>query len=145
MYEQLKLQHQLCFKHYVLSKEIIRKYKPLLDPLGLTYTGYITMLALWEKDDVSIKDLSTRLYLDSGTLTPLLKKLEKQGYIKRKRFKEDERIVHITVTKKGIQLQEEAKDIPFKLAKRLFKEGALDKKTLLEHKATLDKMLEQFE
>lgn len=145
MYEHLKLQHQLCFKHYVLSKEIIRKYKPLLDPLNLTYTGYITMLALWENDAISIKDLSSRLYLDSGTLTPLLKKLEKQGYIKRKRFKDDERIVHITVTKKGFALQEAAKDIPSKLAKRLFKEGALDKQTLLEHKATLDKLIEQFE
>lgn len=74
--EILKLDNQLCFALYVSSKEIIRRYKPLLEPLHLTYTGYITMMALWEKDDISVKDLGNRLTLDSGTLTPLLKKLE---------------------------------------------------------------------
>ena len=71
----LKLDNQLCFALYVCSKEIIKKYKPLLEPLGLTYTGYITMMALWEEDEINVKDLGQKLYLDSGTLTPLLKKI----------------------------------------------------------------------
>ena len=74
--ELLKLDNQLCFSLYVCSKEVIKRYKPLLEPYGLTYTGYITMMALWEKDNVNVKELCSRLFLDSGTLTPLLKKLE---------------------------------------------------------------------
>ncbi|MBP5460260.1 MAG: MarR family transcriptional regulator, partial [Clostridia bacterium] len=74
--ELLKLDNQLCFSLYVCSKEVIKRYKPLLEPYGLTYTGYITMMALWEKDNVNVKELGSRLFLDSGTLTPLLKKLE---------------------------------------------------------------------
>ena len=108
----LTLDHQLCFALYVSSKEIIRKYKPILDPLGLTYTGYITLLALWEKDGVTVKELGKRLYLDSGTLTPLLKKLEKQGFIERARSSVDERNVYIKLTKKGLDLKKEAIHIP---------------------------------
>ncbi|MBP5272403.1 MAG: MarR family transcriptional regulator, partial [Clostridia bacterium] len=81
--ELLKLDNQLCFSLYVCSKEVIKRYKPLLEPYGLTYTGYITMMALWEKDNVNVKELGSRLFLDSGTLTPLLKKLEAQGYVER--------------------------------------------------------------
>ena len=83
MSDELNLDNQLCFALYVCSKEIIRIYKPYLDPLGLTYTGYITMMALWEKDGVLVKDLGSRLFLDSGTLTPLLKKMEKEGFLTR--------------------------------------------------------------
>lgn len=111
-YEMLKLDNQLCFALYVCSKEIIRKYKPILEPFGLTYTGYITLLALWEADEVTVKDLGKRLYLDSGTLTPLLKKLEVQGYIERSRSISDERNVVIKLTKTGRELKEKAGGIP---------------------------------
>ena len=110
--ELLKLDNQLCFALYVSSKEIIRKYKPLLDPLGLTYTGYITLLALWEKDEITVKDLGKRLYLDSGTLTPVLKKLESLSYIERIRSSNDERNVYIKLTQAGIELKKEASHVP---------------------------------
>lgn len=110
--ELLKLDNQLCFSLYVCSKEIIRKYKPLLEPLNLTYTGYITMLALWEKDEITVKELGKRLFLDSGTLTPLLKKLEAVGYLKRLRSHDDERNVYIELTEEGKQLQAQAVNIP---------------------------------
>lgn len=113
--ELLKLDNQLCFALYVCSKEIIKKYKPLLDPLGLTYTGYITMLALWEKDEITVKDLGQKLYLDSGTLTPLLKKLESQGLVTRIRSLSDERNVVIKLTDKGHELKSNAKMIPWDL------------------------------
>ncbi|NTW71165.1 MAG: MarR family transcriptional regulator [Eubacteriaceae bacterium] len=109
--EALKLDHQLCFALYVSSKEIIKKYKPLLEPYGLTYTGYIALLALWEEDDVTVKDLGERLYLDSGTLTPLLKKLEALGLLDRKRGS-DERNVFISLTEKGKTLKKETLHIP---------------------------------
>ena len=111
-YDLLKLDNQLCFSLYVCSKEIIKKYKPLLDPHGLTYTGYIILLALWEEDNVNVKELGKRLYLDSGTLTPMLKKLESQDYIKRTRSLNDERNVYIELTEKGKDLQKEAIHIP---------------------------------
>ena len=111
-YELLKLDNQLCFSLYVCSKEIIKKYKPMLDPYGLTYTGYIILLALWEEDDINVKEIGKRLYLDSGTLTPMLKKLESQDYIKRIRSSSDERNVYIKLTQKGRDLQKEAIRIP---------------------------------
>ncbi|MDF2802418.1 MAG: hypothetical protein K0S61_2321 [Anaerocolumna sp.] len=113
--ELLKLDNQLCFALYVCSKEIIKKYKHLLDPLGLTYTGYITMLALWEKDEITVKDLGQRLYLDSGTLTPLLKKLELQNLVTRIRSLTDERNVVIKLTDKGHELKSHAKMVPWDL------------------------------
>lgn len=114
-YDILKLENQLCFSLYVCSKEIIRKYKPLLEPYGLTYTGYIIMMALWEEDEITIKDLGKKLFLDSGTLTPLLKKLEAQGYITRNRSQKDERNVYISLTKAGSVLQSKALSIPEEL------------------------------
>lgn len=111
-YTLLKLDNQLCFSLYVCSKEIIKKYKPLLDPYNLTYTGYIILMALWEKDDITVKDLGKRLYLDSGTLTPMLKKLEVQDYIKRIRSSSDERNVFIQLTQKGSELKKKALQIP---------------------------------
>lgn len=108
----LKLDNQLCFALYVSSKEVIKRYKNLLDPYGLTYTGYITLLALYEKDQVTIKELGNKLYLDSGTLTPLLKKLEAQKYIERQRSKADERQVYIKLTKEGIKLKESLVSVP---------------------------------
>ncbi|AEV29095.1 transcriptional regulator [Sphaerochaeta pleomorpha str. Grapes] len=112
MEEIQKLDNQLCFALYVCSKEIIKKYKPLLEPFGLTYTGYITMLVLWEKDGLTVKELGERLFLDSGTLTPVLKKLEASGFVERNRNKDDERSVTITLTAKGKRTQESALSIP---------------------------------
>ena len=110
--DKLKLENQLCFPLYVASKEIIRKYKEYLDPLDLTYTQYIVMMVLWEEEKVNVKHLGELLYLDSGTLTPLLKKLESHEYIERVRDKFDERNVIITLTQKGKDLKEKAKYVP---------------------------------
>ena len=110
--DKLKLENQLCFPLYVASKEIIRKYKEYLDPLDLTYTQYIVMMVLWEEEKVNVKHLGELLYLDSGTLTPLLKKLESHEYIERVRDKFDERNVIITLTQKGKDLKEQAKYVP---------------------------------
>ena len=111
-YEQLKLENQLCFPLYAAAKEVVRKYKPVLDELDLTYTQYITMMVLWEKEELNVKELGSMLYLDSGTLTPLLKKLEAKGYISRTRCKEDERNLIIQITEKGDALKEKAAYIP---------------------------------
>lgn len=111
-YEQLKLENQLCFPLYATAKEVVRKYKPFLDELDLTYTQYITMIVLWDKESLNVKELGSMLYLDSGTLTPLLKKLEAKGYITRTRCKEDERNLIISITEKGDALKEKAAAIP---------------------------------
>ena len=116
-YESLKLCNQLFFPLYAASKEIIKIYKPLLDKIDLTYTQYITMLVLWEFEEITAKELGNKLYLDSGTLTPLLKKLETKGYITRKRSSRDERNLNVTLTKKGSALKENAVDIPTSVAK----------------------------
>ena len=113
--DKLKLDNQLCFAVYVASKEIIKQYKPFLDALGLTYTQYITLLALWEKSDISVKELGQRLFLDSGTLTPLLKKLEAMNLIERVRSSDDERLIIVSLTKKGLDLKKEVIDIPDKI------------------------------
>ena len=119
MFDPLKLEYQLCFSLYTSSRTIIRKYKPFLDPLNLTYTQYICLLVLWEKDGVSVKELGERLMLDSGTLTPLIKKLENQGYLKRVRSQLDERMISIVLSEEGYVLKEKVKDIPQKIVKNL--------------------------
>ena len=111
-YEQLKLKNQLCFPLYAAAKEVVRKYKPYLDELDLTYTQYITMMVLWEHESMNVKELGSMLYLDSGTLTPFLKKLEAKGYISRTRCKEDERNLIIKITDLGDALKEKAASIP---------------------------------
>ncbi len=111
-YDCLKLENQLCFPLYAASKEIVRKYKPLLDRLDLTYTQYITMMVLWDCKETNVKELGKCLYLDSGTLTPLLKKLEQKGYIKRQRSAEDERNLIVRITESGEKLREEALCVP---------------------------------
>lgn len=111
-FNPLALDNQICFALYVCSKEIIRLYAPFLEPIGLTYTSYITLMCLWEKDNVPVKELGKRLFLDSGTLTPLLKKMEGQGLIVRTRSKEDERTVFITLTEQGKSLREKCAGIP---------------------------------
>ena len=115
-YDCLKLKSQLCFPLYACAKEIIRRYKPFLDQVDLTYTQYITMMALWENESMNVRELGSRLFLDSGTLTPLLKKLENKGYIKRSRSKEDERNLIVTLTDKGWELREEMLSIPRSMA-----------------------------
>lgn len=115
-YDALKLSSQLCFPLYACSRKIIRLYTPVLEPLGLTYTQYITMLALWEKSGETVKVLGERLFLDSGTLTPLLKKLEEQGLIQRERSKNDERNVVVHLTEQGLLLKEKALEVPKKVA-----------------------------
>ena len=111
-FESLKLGNQLCFPLYACSKEIIRKYKPYLDDIDLTYTQYITMMVLWEQKTLNVKALGEKLYLDSGTLTPVLKKLESKGYITRERSSEDERNLVVSITPEGEELRNKALSIP---------------------------------
>ncbi len=115
-YDCLKLENQVCFPLYACSKEIINRYRPLLDKLDITYTQYITMMVLWEKKTMSVKSLGQMLYLDSGTMSPVLKTLESKGYVSRTRSKEDERTVLISITDKGMDLREEALSVPESLA-----------------------------
>jgi len=110
--QALRLDNQICFAVYSTAHAFNRVYKPLLDRLGLTYPQYLVMLALWERDDVPVKDLGERLFLDSGTLTPLLKRLEAAELIKRTRSTEDERVVLIALTSQGHALREKAKAVP---------------------------------
>ena len=114
-YDTLRLQNQLCFPLYAASREIIKNYKPFLDELDLTYTQYITLMLLWENKTMRVKEIGEMLYLDSGTLTPLLKKLECKGLITRARSIEDERNLNVTITEAGEALQNRALDIPAKI------------------------------
>lgn len=113
--DMLKLKSQLCFPLYACSREVIKKYKEFLDPLGLTYTQYIVMMVLWEQKSVNVKSLGEQLYLDSGTLSPLLKKMEAQGILSRNRDASDERNVIVTITPKGESLKDKAITIPEKI------------------------------
>lgn len=117
--EVLKLENQLCFPLYACAKEVVRKYTPYLKELNLTYTQYIVMLVLWEQQQLAVKDLGKYLYLDSGTLTPLLKKLEFFGFVQRTRDRNDERTVIISVTEAGMNLQEKAVPVQRKLEESL--------------------------
>ncbi len=114
--EAMKLSNQLCFPLYAASRNVINLYTPYLKPLGLTYTQYIVFLALWEKDGVPVGELCEKLMLDNGTLSPLLKKMQAEGYIERTRSEKDDRVVEITLTRAGRALQEKAKDVPAKVA-----------------------------
>lgn len=114
-YDALKLENQLCFPLYACSKEVVRLYKPLLDEIELTYTQYIAMMVLWDKKCVTVKELGEYLYLDSGTLTPVLKALEKKGYVERNRSKEDERVLKVSLTDEGLNLRDKALDIPTRM------------------------------
>ncbi len=116
-YESLKLANQLCFPLYACSRETIKLYKPFLDELGLTYTQYITMMVLWEHKAMTVKALGQELYLDSGTLTPLLKKLEEKGFVTRRRSDLDERNLIVTITENGEALKDQALHIPAEMAK----------------------------
>jgi DNA-binding MarR family transcriptional regulator len=115
-FDSLKLENQLCFPLYAAAKEIIRHYKPFLDDLDLTYTQYIIMMVLWERQTQTVKELGETLYLDSGTLTPVLKKLEQKGYVSRNRSTEDERSLIVSITPKGKALRCSAVRVPEQIA-----------------------------
>lgn len=133
-YDSLKLKNQTCFSLYACSKELIRLYKPILDEFNITYTQYITLLVLWEDDDILVKDLGSKLLLASNTLTPLLKKIENIGLIERRRDKNDERNVYIKLTEKGIKMKEKALKIPEEIISKtgITKEEATDLKVKLD-------------
>ena len=114
-YDSLKLENQLCFPLYACAKEVVKQYRPFLEELDLTYTQYIAMMVFWEVKECSVKDLGKKLYLDSGTLTPVLKSLEKKGYVKRYRSKVDERVLLVSITEEGEALKEKAVFIPTRL------------------------------
>ena len=113
--EVMKLDNQICFPLYAAARYVTGLYTPYLKELGLTYTQYITFLVLWERDGVSVSEIGSRLMLDNGTLSPMLKKMEQAGYIERKRSSDDDRVVIVSLTKKGRDLQEKAKEIPMKV------------------------------
>ncbi len=115
----LKLDKQICFPIYALSREVIQRYRPLLDELDLTYPQYLVFLVLWEEDKQTVNQIGDKLLLDSGTLTPLLKRLEQKNLIIRQRRKTDERVVEISLTQEGKELEQRAKDIPEKLLEQL--------------------------
>lgn len=115
-YAALKLENQLCFPLYACAKEIVKAYKPYLDELDLTYTQYITMMVMWEHKELRVKEVGEKLFLDSSTLTPLLKRLEEKGYIARRRSETDERDVFVRITEAGEALKEKAVTVPGRLA-----------------------------
>lgn len=118
-YEALKLDNQLCFPLYAAAKETVKLYRPMLEQLNLTYTQYIAMMVFWEKKRLNVKELGERLYLDSGTLTPVLKSLEAKGYVRRYRSQEDERVLIVELTEAGEALRDAALQIPTAVASRV--------------------------
>lgn len=136
----LKLENQICFSLYAVSRLVIQQYKPLLDDLGVTYPQYLVLLVLWEKGEITVKEISEKLFLESNTLTPLLKRMESNGVVKRKRSKTDERVVVISLTQKGKDLHHKAIEIPGKLSDKLdcF---AVAKDEVFALKRILDKIL----
>lgn len=123
--EALQLGSQLCFPIYACARKITTAYTPLLKPLGLTYTQYITMMVLWEEQEITVHDLCGRLYLDSGTLSPVLKKLESMGYVTRERKKEDERVVIARITEEGRDLEQKLEHVPEALACQINRKKAV--------------------
>ena len=117
--DPLRLENQLCFPLYAASRKIVNLYTPYFKPLGITYTQYIVLMVLWAQDGVSVRELGERLYLDSGTLTPLLKKMETAGLVRRERAKEDERVTRIYLTEAGRALHEKCLEIPVHLSRSL--------------------------
>ena len=139
-YEMLKLESQLCFPLYVVSKEIVRKYKPFLNEVDLTYTQYITMMALWEENEILVKHLGDKLFLDSGTLTPVLNGLEKKGYAARRRSETDKRDVYVVITEKGRSLRDKAVEIPSKMGECV----PIDQEKAMVLYQILHEMMEKF-
>jgi len=140
-YEVLKLENQICFPLYACSKEIVKRYTPFLEEIDLTYTQYITMMVLWEHKEMNVKALGRHLYLDSGTLTPVLKKLEQKGYVTRKRDTRDERVLNVAVTDSGMELREKAVCVPEKIGGCV----NLELEEALQLQKVLQKILKSFE
>ncbi len=140
-YDALKLENQLCFPLYVCAKEIVKKYKPFLDEIDLTYTQYITMMVLWEQKEINVKELGKYLYLDSGTLTPVLKKLEQKGYVTRQRSTKDERVLNVAITDAGEALKEKAVKIPAQMGGCVL----LEKEEAMQLFQILQKLLKSFD
>lgn len=137
----LKLENQICFPLYVIAKEITGLYRPFLDALDITYPQYLVMMVLWENDGLSVNCIGEKLYLDSGTLTPLLKRLEAKGFIVRKRKKEDERVVEVFITESGKALQQKACEIPEKIYTKI----GLAKEDWADLKTSVQKLLNKIE
>lgn len=135
--EILKLDNQICFPLYAATREMTKLYRPLLTELNITYPQYLVLLVLWETDRISVKALGERLYLDSGTLTPMLKRMEENGLIKRARLKEDERVVEVTLTEQGKQAEALAEKIPLKF----LEQAKLNEEEFIQLKRILMKML----
>ena len=138
-YENIKLENQLCFSFYAISREIIKLYKPILDKFNLTYTQYITMLVLWEEEEINFKKLGQKLHLDSGTLTPVVKKLEAMNLVSKYRTKEDDRVVVVKLTEKGKELKDNITEVPEELACKI----DIDENHYLELKKILKNTLEK--
>jgi MarR family transcriptional regulator, organic hydroperoxide resistance regulator len=138
-YEVIKLDNQLCFSFYAISREVIKLYKPILDKFNLTYTQYITMLVLWEEEEINFKRLGERLRLDSGTLTPVVKKLEAMDLLTKYRTKEDDRVVVVKLTAKGKDLKDDIIEVPKELACKV----AIEEDKYLELKKSLKDFLEK--
>lgn len=139
-YDSLKLENQLCFPLYAASREVIKLYHPYLSELDLTYTQYVSMMVLWEIKKISVKELGQKLFLDSGTLTPVLKSLESKGYIRRYRSTEDERVLIVEITESGEKLKEQAAEIPGKIVGCV----KLDAEEAVQLYRLLYKLLENF-
>ena len=139
MDEALKLENQLCFPLYACARRVIGRYTPYLKPLNLTYTQYIVLLVLWEEKEATVRELCRKLYLDSGTLTPLLKKREAQGHVVRSRNADDERVVTVKLTDAGEALKENAKEIPGKLSRCI----SLSEQEMISLYGILYKVLDQ--
>ena len=139
-YEKMKLDNQLCFSLYAASREVIKTYKPLLDKYGLTYTQYIAMLVVWEYEKITVKEMGQKLDLDSGTLTPVLKKLLSMELINKYRDKNDDRMVIVELTEKAMDLEKEIVEVPDQMYCKL---DGFDKDEMLQLKKSLDKMLKK--
>ncbi|GAA0887071.1 MarR family winged helix-turn-helix transcriptional regulator [Sphingobacterium siyangense] len=137
MDDLLKLDKQLCFSVYVLHREIMQQYRTILEEIDLTYPQYITMMALWENDEQTVNQLGAKLFLDNGTLTPLLKRLETKALLTRTRSKEDERVVKVQLTAQGLQLKEKASCVPM----QIFEALKLDYADMVQLKALAEKIV----
>ena len=139
-YDALKLEGQLSFPLYAVSRELVKKYRPFLEKIDLTYTQYITMMVFWENESINVKELGKRLFLDSGTLTPVLKSLESKGLVKRYRSHSDERVLLVEITEQGKALKDKALDIPYEISKCI----SLEKDEYAQLYSLLMKFLDEF-
>ncbi len=140
VYEQLKLDNQLCFRLYTASRLVAGAYNPYFEPLGITYPQYLVLLVLWEKDQQPVNDIAKRLHLETNTVTPLLQRMEKAGFIVRKRGEKDTRQRIVSLTPKGIAMREQAKNIPDDLSKQVLQHVSMEE--IANIIPALDKLIE---